>query len=141
MPITYSVSEDGHFIHATAGEPVTPDEFVEYEVAHATDDRVQAPVSELLEIEHGAMKHITREAASRVVQCRADLGRPPTLHRCAIVVSYGDAHGWDLATFYGGLVMLHAPKVVIVFGDVRTARIWLGIDQPPLDDDVGSGTP
>jgi hypothetical protein len=32
MPIKYSVSHDGHFIHAVAKDPVTLQDFIEYEV-------------------------------------------------------------------------------------------------------------
>ena len=59
MPIKYSVSHDGHFIHVVASGLVTSQEFVEYEVAHAMDERIKPPVSELLEIESGALRQIT----------------------------------------------------------------------------------
>lgn len=66
MPIEYSVSRDGHFIHAVVIDPVTGDEFVEYEVVHATDDRIKPPVSELLEIQNDAFRNITKDDILRV---------------------------------------------------------------------------
>jgi hypothetical protein len=36
MPITYDVSNAGHVIKATAEGKVTSEEFIEFEVAHAT---------------------------------------------------------------------------------------------------------
>ena len=40
-----------------------------------------------------------------------------------------DFHAWDLAKFYEGMFRLHYPEVVIVFADVVTARIWLGMEK------------
>ena len=129
MPIKYSVSRDGHFIHAIASDPVTGQEFVEYEVAHAIDERIKPPVSELLEIQHDALRQVTEDDISRVLERRKELGTPHTPHRCAIVVSYGDPHAWDLAKFYEGMVTLHFPGAVIVFGDLGIAKTWLGMEK------------
>ena len=129
MPIRYSVSGDGHFIHAIASDPVTSQEFVEYEVDHAIDNRIRAPVSELLEIETGALRQITKDDILMVMERRKDAATPQTRHRCGIIVSYADAHAWDIAKFYEGMAMLHSPETVIVFGDARIARIWLGVED------------
>jgi hypothetical protein len=127
MPITYEVHKGGHFIHAVASGVLTGDEFVEYEVAHATDERIKPPVSELLEIQHGACRQLTKDDVSRVLERRKQEQRLPTPHRCAIVVSLSDERSWDLAKFYEGMVTLHPAESVIVFGDVRIARTWLGV--------------
>jgi hypothetical protein len=128
MPIRYDVYNDGHAVHAVASDIVKSDEFIEYEVAHATDQRVKPPVSELFEIEHGALREITMDDMTKVLERRSELERLHTPHRCAIVVSYGDTHDWNLAEFYEDMAMLHSPESVIVFGDAGTARIWLGLD-------------
>lgn len=129
MPITYDVCNGGHFIHAVASDDLTSSDFIEYELAHATDDRLKPPVVELLEIQHGACNQITKDDCSRVIDRRKDMEIRPAPHRCAIVVSYADSHAWDLAMFYEGMVPLHKPESVIVFGDTRIARIWLGVDD------------
>ena len=129
MPIEYTVLGDGHLIHAIARAPVTRDEFVEYEVVHATDERINPPVSEFLEIQPGALSQITKEDISKVLERRKVIEKGPTRHRCGIVVSYEDSHGWDIAKFYESMVILHSPEVVIVFGDVRAARRWLGFEE------------
>ncbi len=129
MPIEYTVIGDGHLIHAIAQTPVTADEFVEYEVAHAIDERINPPVSELLEIQLGALSQITEHDISRILERRKAIQRAAATHRCGIVVNYGDDHGWDIAKFYEGMVTLHSPEVVIVFGDVHIARRWLGFEQ------------
>jgi hypothetical protein len=139
MPIKYTVSHGGHFVHAVATDPVTREEFVEYEVTHAIDERIKTPVFELLEIGYGVLRHITKEDMSKVLQRRAETTKLPIPHHCAIVVSYGNAHAWDLAKFYEGMVMLHSPESVIVFSDTHTAKLWLGVEniQPneSMDDD------
>jgi hypothetical protein len=130
MPVTYNVQNDGHFIQAVASRPLTDLEFVEYEVAHATDPRITPPVDELLEVEVGALENITKEDISAILERRKQIPSPPTPHRCAIVVSGVDARDWEMARFYEGMVTLHYPENVIVFGDARIARIWLGIEPP-----------
>ena len=127
MGIEYSVSRDGHFIHAIVSDPVTAQEFIEYEVTHASDPRIKDPVSEMLEIRAGALSRITKDDILKAVQQRRELSNPHTRHRCGIVVSEADTQSWDLAKFYEGMAILHSPEVVIVFGDARIAKIWLGI--------------
>ena len=128
MPVEYEVLSDGHFIHAIVKGAVSGEEFVDYEVAHAIDDRIRPPMSELLEIEHGAMRRITKDDLLKAMDRRREIDRRPVPHRCAILVSLNDTHGWDLAMFYEGMATLHFSESVIVFGDERTARTWLGVE-------------
>jgi hypothetical protein len=130
MPVTYDIQDDGHFIQAVASKPLTGREFIEYEVAHATDPHITPPVDELLEVEAGALEAITKEDISAILERRKQIPSPATPHRCAIVVSGVDARDWEMARFYEGMVTLHYPENVIVFGDARIARIWLGIEPP-----------
>jgi hypothetical protein len=129
MPIQYSVSDDGHFIHTIASGIVTAQEFIEYEIGHAVDKGVRTPLSELLVIEPGAFRRITIEDILRVIERRRDLPESPVTHRCAIVVAVSDLHAWDLAKFYEGMFRLHYPQVVIVFADPVPARVWLGMEE------------
>lgn len=129
MPITYDVHLNGHFIHAVASTTVLPAEFIDYEIAHAIDPQIKPPVAELLEIQLGACRAITEEDMAAVLARRREYPKGPTPHRCAIVVADGDTHAWNLAKFYEGMVQLHYPENVIVFGDIRIARIWLGVDD------------
>ncbi len=135
MPVEYKILNDGHFIHAIVKGAVSGEEFVDYEVAHAIDDRVRPPVSELLEIEHGAMRRITKDDLVKAMDRRRETDKRPVPHRCAILVSLNDTHGWDLAMFYEGMATLHFSESVIVFGDERTARTWLGVE---LENMLGS---
>jgi hypothetical protein len=129
MPIKYSVSNDGHFIHAVAEGTVTDEEFTDYEVTHATDSRVEAPCYELFEISYGSLDQVTPQAIEKALELRNTLNRAHIPHNCAIVVSCYDGVAWDLAKLYEGMAMLHTPCHVVVFGDVGTARIWLGVDS------------
>ena len=127
MPITYQIHNGGHVINAIASGNVTRKEFVEFEVAHATDECIRSPVSELFLIESTSLKGITMSDMRMILERREALDPPPIPHRCAIVVQLSDTHSWNLAKFYEGMVMLHSPESVIVFGDEKIARIWLGI--------------
>ncbi|MCP4711678.1 MAG: hypothetical protein GY869_23920 [Planctomycetes bacterium] len=128
MPINYKVNHRGHFIHAVTEGEVTADEFVDYEVAHAIDDRVHPPVDELFEIHTNALKNVTTEDITRIFNRRKTETQRPQPHRCAIVVKLGDTHSWKLAQFYEGMVALHSPENVIIFGDIGIARTWLGLN-------------
>ena len=140
MPISYNVYAGGHFIHAIAKSPLTRQEFVDYEVAHAIDRRIKPPVSELFEIAAGACDQITMDDMREVLKRRSELKRLPTPHRCAIVLGSLDAHSWDLAKFYEGMVMLHSPETVIVFAQADIARSWIGFgDLEPNKPDAGDG--
>jgi hypothetical protein len=129
MPISYEVHNDGHFIHAIASGVLSSQEFVDYEIAHANDERIKPPVNELLEIKHNACKLITKDDCSKILEKRKEIPKLPTPHRCAIVVSISNSHAWNIAKFYEGMVMLHHPEDVIVFADERIARIWLGVEK------------
>ena len=50
MPIEYSVSDDGHFIGATASGLVTTQKYINYEITHVANKHVTEPFSELLVI-------------------------------------------------------------------------------------------
>ncbi|MDY6844921.1 MAG: hypothetical protein SVW57_12605 [Thermodesulfobacteriota bacterium] len=129
MTITYSVHKGGHFIRAVASGTVTGDEFIEYEIAHAADDRIIPPVSELLEIQHGAFKNVSQDDISRALSMRKESQKLPIPHRCGIVVASRDTHAWKLAKFYETMAILHYPESVIVFGDLHIARTWLGVED------------
>lgn len=133
MPITYKVLDDGHFLCATASAPLSADDFVEYEMAHAADERIKPPVSELFEIKHDSCKDISKEEFLEVLERRNEMLKKPTPHRLAIVIHYADSHAWDLAKFYEGMVLLHNPESVVLFGDIQLARIWLGVEEVQVE--------
>lgn len=129
MPISYTVSDDGHFIHAIVDDPLTSEEFVEFEIAHAIDDRIKSPVAEIFEVKKDALRNISRSDIDKVIERRKQINKQHTFHRCAVVVSLIDSHAWDIAKFYEGMSLLHFPESVIVFGDIHLAKIWLGISD------------
>ena len=127
MPIAYTISIDGHFIHAKTTGKVSSQEFINYEISHATDKRLKAPISELFEVENDSLKFVNENDISVIMSQREQIKNIPAPHRCAIVVSLGDIHAWNLARFYEEMVTLHYPESVVVFGDNMIARTWLGI--------------
>lgn len=127
MPIEYTVHHNGHFIYAVASGTVTDEEFIDYELMHATGEDLKPPVSELMEIRPGACKQVTYEGMLKVLERRKEHKKTTKLHRCAIVLPYTNVHGWNLLKFYEGMLKLHYPEIVMVFGDGRLARVWLGV--------------
>lgn len=132
MPISYKVYEDGHFIHAVAKSPLTAEEFISYEVEHAIDSDIKAPVSELFEISAGALKGISLDDMKEVLKRRHNVNKLPTPHRCAITLGSLDDHTWKIAKFYEGMVMLHSPETVIVFATAAIAKQWIGFEDTNL---------
>ena len=126
MPISYTVHAGGNFVHAVAKDPLTPQEFIDYEVGHAIDGRIKPPVSELFEIAARLCEHITMDDMHEVLKRRGEVEHLPTPHRCAIVLGSLNDHSWDLATFYAGMAMLHSPETVIVFAHADIAKSWIG---------------
>jgi hypothetical protein len=129
MPITYNVLNDGHFIYTKTSGEETGQEFVDYEISHAIDKRLKLPIVELLEITNDSLENITENDITLVMDQREKMVNLPNPHRCAIVVSLGDIHGFNLAKYYGGMVTLHYPEDVVVFGDSIVARTWLGLNH------------
>ena len=127
MPITYKISDDGHFIHAVVSGNVTKEEFIDYEKAHASDERIKHPANELLDIKSGSLEEITKDDIVEVFEYHKEIGPNKLSHRCAIVVTLSDNHSWDLAKFYEAMSELHYPSSVIVFGDMNIALKWLGV--------------
>jgi hypothetical protein len=136
MPVMYNVYADGHFIHAVAESPLTPQEFVDYEVAHAIDKRIKPPVSELFEVSATAFQDITMDDMKEVLRRRGEVKLLPVPHRCAIVLGSLNSHSWNLAKFYEGMVMLHSPESVIVFANADVARKWIGFENIQPNSDV-----
>jgi len=129
VPIEYSVREGGRFVHAIARGEVTNEEFIDYETKRGGDARVKASCRELLEVPAGVLRLVTREAIEEALSRRAaKAARAP--HRCAIVVSYSDSAAWDLAKLFEKLAAARSPGSVVVFGDVGTAKTWLGASEP-----------
>ncbi|OHB75566.1 MAG: hypothetical protein A2Z25_17370 [Planctomycetes bacterium RBG_16_55_9] len=126
MPIEYEVLDDGQFIHARAVGTVTDEDFVEYEVAHACDERIKSPADELLDIAPDATMQLTQEGIQEALRKVKELGKRCPRRHCAVVVHSFRKEAWDLAKFYEALSRLHAPFSVIVFGNADVANIWLG---------------
>lgn len=127
MPIKYDISHNGKFIHAVAEPVVTSAELFDYENNHLAAEEVQHPVRELIEVRAGAFQGLTREDFAALYSTCSEERTDATPHRCAIVVSPDDCESWDTAKFYESMAMLHRPEVVIVFGDLKAAKLWLGV--------------
>lgn len=125
MPIKYEIQDNGRFINAKAYGIVTDKDFVEYEVAHAGDERIKSPADELLEITSDADIQLTREGILEALQKNKELAERRIRHRCAIVVSCAEKIAWDLARFYESMARLHGNSSVIVFASSDVAKVWL----------------
>ncbi len=129
MPIFYRVENDGHFIKSFAIPPVSKEEFVDYELAHAIDKSIKPPACELLSIYNNAFRNITPNDMKQVFDRRNELNQIPHPHRCAIAVNFSVDSSWDVVEFYWGMVMLHRSEAVHIFDNNDKAIKWLGIQD------------
>ena len=127
MPIDYTLSRGGHFVHAVASGDVTVDDLADYEERHCSDSDTAVPILELLEIQAGALSGLTNDDIAVAFELRKRSGTVSVPHRCAIVVSPDDEEGRILARYYEEMARAHFPEAVVVFADVEAARKWLGV--------------
>jgi hypothetical protein len=130
MPIVYEIHDKGRFIYAKAFGTVTDQDLLEYEMAHASDERIKGPADEVLDITADAKVLLTREGIQEALRIAGQMGDRWPCRRCAIVVRGFGQEIWDLAKFYETMSHSYARFSVIVFGNADVANIWLGRSPP-----------
>jgi hypothetical protein len=123
MPIEYTVGSDGMFVHAVASGAVTLDDVHRYmhDVAH--DEHVRPGFSELFDGCEITESDVVPE--SFVYICELVLADPKRKRGNKVAIVVRKSSSFHNAQQYERLVRSEAQNV-IVFNDVRTAKIWLG---------------
>jgi hypothetical protein len=124
MPVRYEVSADGKFVRATATGELKVEEIHGFIKAVAEDDRIKPGFLELFDVRRISASQVKPESFARIRQLVMDNPKRLPGSQLAIVVATGSSY--DKARQYEAAA---SPDVenVIVFNDMATAEVWLGI--------------
>lgn len=125
MPIDYSVSNDGLFVHAIATEPLTTEHVIEYQKAVWQDSRVKPGYTMLFD-ESRILKPRIDEQGLQVIVARERSDEAKRPSKLAIVAGPGSA--FPRALEYKKMVSPEKEKV-IVFNQEDIARQWLDVPR------------
>lgn len=124
MAVRYEVSADGKFVRATATGELKVEEIHEFIKAVAGDSRVKPGFRELFDVRRISASQVKPESFARIRQLVKDSPKRLPGSQLAIVVATGGSY--DKARQYETAA---SPDVenIIVFNDMATAEIWLGV--------------
>ena len=123
MPVDYSVSKDGMYVHALATEPLTTEHVLELQDAITQDSRVKPGYSMLFDESRIAESHIDTKGLE-VIVARQKAPQAKQISKLAIVAGPGSA--FPRALEYERMISPEKEKV-IVFHNEEVARRWLGV--------------
>ena len=125
MPVTYSVKNNGMFVHAIATEPLYTEHVLELQDALRQDDRVKPGYIMLFDESKIEESHIdTRGLKTIVAREKSKQAKRPS--KLAIVAGPGDA--FPRALEYEKMVSPETEKV-IVFHNREIAMHWLDVPE------------
>ena len=122
MPITYTVSSDGMFVHAIATEPLTKDHVFEFLDDVWQDSQVKPGHEMLFDESHILESHISTEDLQAIV---AKQESNPAKRHSKLAIVAGPGSAFPRALEYEKMVN-PAEATVIVFHNEDVARQWLG---------------
>ena len=127
MPVTYTVSSDGMFVHAVATGTLTTEDVLEFQQALWQDNRVKPGYKALFDEALISESHIDKEGL-QVIAAREQSDEAKRPSKLAIVA--GPGRSFPNARYYENIVSPEK-ETVIVFHSEDIARQWLGV--PPSD--------
>ena len=126
MPVRYTVSSNGLFIHAVAHGLLKSDDIYQYINDISQDDRVKPGFSELFDVHEMTESQVIPELFGDFRKLIRDDPKRKRGGKLAIVVRTNSS--FNKAQQYERSVMPDVQNV-IVFNDVHTAKIWLGVTE------------
>ena len=120
MPISYEVSDGGHFVDTKATGAITEEDLLRHQAALLADPRVKPGAYELFDATLADGSDLSEEVIPKIVD--VDRAHAERLRggKCAIVVRTGLELADRLQRAHRG------PHAVIVFFNLDVARVWLG---------------
>jgi hypothetical protein len=123
MPVTYSVKNNGLFVHALATEPLTTEHVCEFQDALWQDDRVKPGYTILFDESKILESRIDAQGLATIVEReKSEQAKRPA--KLAIVAGPGSA--FPRALEYEKLISPGTERV-IVFHNKEIAMHWLGV--------------
>ena len=123
MPLDYSVSSDGLFVHAIATEPLTKDYIFEFLEKVWQDSRVKSGHTMLFDESRISAARISAEDLQAIV---AKQESNPAKRPSKLAIVAGPGSAFPRALEYEKMVFPEKEKV-IVFNHEDVARKWLGV--------------
>lgn len=128
MPIKYTVSGDGTFVHTVCTGFPTPEDLIRHEESLADDSRIKKPgFKELFDTTGISGTSVEKDTVERVAQMV--FSNPEKLAASKVAIVVGDAATYEKARYYEKLI--GSLENIIVFNDIATARIWLDVSDHP----------
>jgi len=136
MPVRYTVSSNGLFVHAAAHGVLKSDDVQQYITDISQDNCVKPGFSELFDVREMTESEIIPEMFKDFRNLILDDPKRKRGGRLAIVVRTNSS--FSNAQQYERSVMPDVQNV-IVFNDIHIAKIWLGVtdvrSEPPAEPD------
>jgi hypothetical protein len=127
MPLEYTVSDDGKFVHATAKGMLAPEDIRRYVHELIEDDRVRVGYRELFDASGTTGSLVTLESIQGFR--RLNQGNPKKLPGSKLAIVVSRSSSFEKARHFERLVEPDAQNV-IVFNSSDVAKIWLGVELP-----------
>lgn len=125
MPVTYSVKNNGTFVHAVATEPLTTEHVCEFQDALWQDDRVKPGYKLLFDESQILESRIDAQGLETIVaREKSEQAKRPA--KLAIVAGPGSA--FPRALEYEKMISPDTERV-IVFHNREIAMHWLGMPE------------
>ena len=134
MPVRSQISADGTYVRTTASGILTIEDITESIRGLVGDDRVKPGYRQLFDVRSISESALTSESMERIRDANATNPKKTPDSQLAIVVGTGDTYS-EGRTYEA--VATPAVENVIVFNNLQTAEIWLGvkdIDMLPPDE-------
>ena len=125
MSVKYTVNDKGTLVYAVASGILRPDELNKYLVDMANDERLKPGYRELFDMTQLIESLVTPASFPEILKLIAANPKKQRGSKLAIVA--GPEGSFETARQFERLANPDMVKV-IVFNDIETAKVWLGIE-------------
>ena len=125
MSVKYTVNDNGTFVYAVATGTLTLDEIKKYLVDMANDERLKPGYRELFDMTRLIKSLITPASFPEILELIA--ANPKKQHSSKLAIVAGPEGSFETARQFERLASPDVVKI-IVFSDIETAKVWLGVE-------------
>jgi hypothetical protein len=127
MSVKYTVNDNGTFVYTAATGTLRPDEIKKYLVDMANDERLKPGYRELFDMTRLIESLITPASFPEILKLITANPKKQRGSKLAIVA--GPEGTFETARQFERLASPDVVKI-IVFSDIETAKVWLGVETP-----------
>ena len=130
MPIEYTVSPDGKFVYAVATGVLKPDEIYRYVHETAEDERIEPGHREIFDVREILESEVSPESFDKIRELIIASPKRKQSNKLAIVVRKSSSF-YNARRFES--MVRDGVQNVIVFNDIHTAKVWLGVNDMEIE--------